>query len=220
MSVSIILTTTINVQWKKIFLLQTNKEERLNIYLKSIREWLKNTNFNIILVENTGYKYEELSEELDMYKDRFEIITFNEQDVPEAEYLLNNNSKGDSELFSIYYAFKNSQIIKNSNSQFIIKITGRFYIPELENYLLNYDLNNYDAIMQNNKDRCELVGTHVNNFDTIFSREYDDKDKTFRGHVEAMYNYRRSKYEKVIQCKEFNIEPTACGGSSHKCTCI
>ena len=213
MNVSIILTTTIHVQ-SKCVLYQIDKVERLNSYLKPIRQWLKNTNFNIILVENTGYKYEELSEELNTYKDRFEIITFNEPDVPEAEYLIDNLSKGDSEIFSIQYAYKNSQLIKNTNPQFIIKITGRYYIPELENYLLKYDLNNYDAITQNNKDRCELVGTHINNFNVIFSKEYNHDEMDHGGHVEYTYKSRCSKYKNVIHCKVFQIESTLRGGGN------
>ena len=219
MSVSIILTSTVNVQCKS-WLLQVDKNERLNTYLKSVKQWLNNTNFHIILVENNGYKYEELSEELSIYKDRFEIISFIEQDVPGTEYLVNNTSKGDSELFSIQYAFKNSQIIKDRDPKFIIKITARYYIPELENFLSNYDINNYDVITQNNIGKCELVGSHVKHFYNVFNTEYNNEDTFYRGHVESMYKYRCSKYENAIRCKEFNIEPTRCGGQDYIATTL
>ena len=137
MSTTIILTSTVNVNLKKIFLSQIDKNERLDTYIKSIKQWLANTNFNIVLVENSGYQFEELQEEKETYKNRFEIISFVEEELEEAQYLTNDNSKGTSEIFSINYAFNHSEIIKNSI--FIIKITARYYIPELQEYLSNFD---------------------------------------------------------------------------------
>ena len=121
----IILTTTIFVQ-NKCYIFQRNPEERIKTYIKSIRQWINLTNLKIIVVENSGYQFEELKEYI---SDRFEIISFNENELPEAKYLNGNNSKGLSELFSIDYSIKNSKII--TNSDFIIKITGRYFIPKL-----------------------------------------------------------------------------------------
>jgi len=60
--VSIILTTTVHVTQNSAF--QVNKTDRINTYLKSIHLWLKYTDFNIIVVENSGYLFEELDNEL------------------------------------------------------------------------------------------------------------------------------------------------------------
>jgi hypothetical protein len=159
MNTTIILTSTVNVNHNKAYLYQTEPIERLNTYIKSVLQWINNTNFNIVLVENSGYLFEELK----MFQNkRFEIITFREDELPETEFIRNDNAKGSSEMFSIIYAFNNSKII--NNSQFIIKITARFFIPELENYLKMYNLNMVDCLSQNNHDRCEMVGCHYNHF--------------------------------------------------------
>ena len=57
--VTILLVTIVNVDCYQAF--QTNKQERINTYIKSIKNWLYNTNFNIVVVENSGYYFEELS---------------------------------------------------------------------------------------------------------------------------------------------------------------
>ena len=86
MSTTILLTATVNVQAKPI-IYQRNKQERLNTYLKAIRQWLTKTNFKIVLVENSGYTFPELQQEKEIFKDRFEIIYFQESQVKEAKYL-------------------------------------------------------------------------------------------------------------------------------------
>lgn len=207
MSTTIILTSTVIVNLNKIYLFQTDKDERLTIYLKSIFQWLTQTNFKIILVDNSGYNYDELNIEKELYKERFEVISFIENDILEAKYLENNNSKGASEIFAINYAYNNSELIKQSN--FIIKITARFFIPELEEYLSNYDLNEYHCLTQHSRDRCEMVGCHSNHFSDIFHIQLDNR---FYGHIEAIWKERTSNYEKILVCKEFKIENTQRGG--------
>ena len=144
--VVIILTTTIFVQ-NKCYLFQTNPEERLKTYLKSIKKWIDFTDLKIIVVENSGYPFDELKE---FISDRFEIVFFNEYQLPEAQYLIGNNSKGASELFAINYSIKYSKII--TCSDFIIKITGRYFINDFGKYLI--DINQYDALCQNDCNRC------------------------------------------------------------------
>lgn len=212
--ITIILTCTVNVNLGKSHLIQTSPTERTNVYIKSILQWLNNTTFNIIVIENSGYKFEELYAETEKYKDRFEIITFNENTEEKAQYLKNNNSKGDSELFSINYAFNNSNLIHSSN--FIIKVTGRYFIPTLEDYLLEFNLNEYDSLTQNNRIRCEMVGCHYTQFLNIFNTDIDDIHKnvigySYTGEVEHIFNYRTSK-SKNLHCNEFQIENTQRGG--------
>jgi len=178
MNTTIILTSTINVGSNISCLYQKNSTDRLSLYLKSVRQWLFNTKFNIILVENSGYNYDELNSEKQQYKNRFEVITFKEEQLKQATYLKNEHSKGAHEVFAIYYAFCNSKIIHSSN--FIIKITGRFYIPDLEKYLSRYHLDDYDCLTQYNKDRCEMVGCHYANFSYIFNIYFFYKNYTLR----------------------------------------
>ena len=205
----IILTCTVNVDLNKSYLFQKDKSERIQNYLKTTLRWLNETNFNIVLVDNSGYTFEELENEKILFKDRFEVITFVEKNLKEANYLLNNNSKGDSELFAINYAFENSKISKKSN--FIIKITGRFYIPEFEDFLRNYELDSYDCLTQFNRDRCEMVGSHVKNFNYIFNIKTNYID-----YIEYDWKTRTSGYKNILICKKFDIEETQRGGVNQK----
>jgi len=208
---TIILTTTVTVQ-NKLWLFQTDKNERTQLYIKKIKQWLYQTNFKIVVVENTGYTFEELNEEKEKFKDRFEVVSFVESELESALFLKDNLSKGGSEVFAIEYAYKNSSLCKYAD--FIIKVTGRFFIPELENYLNTFDLSFYDVLTQNITDRCEMVGCHKNHFAKIFSTELIDANGMNNDHVEDIYKFRCSQYKNNIHCPEFYIEPTQRGGNN------
>lgn len=209
MATTILLTSTVNVQPKPI-LFQTNKQDRINTYLKSIKQWLEKTNFKIVLVENSGYTFPELEQEKEIYKDRFEIISFQESQVKEAKYLEKEEGKGGSEMYAIHFAYYLSRLI--INSIFIIKITARFFIPELESYLADKNLNTYDGLCQNDKNRCEMVGSHIKNFHIIFNKYLINENGFYDQHVENIYKTRMEWFNNILQCKVFYIEPTQRGG--------
>ena len=203
---TIILTSTVNVQ-NVTHLFQTEPNDRIQCYLKSIKNWLYETDLNIVLVENTGYQFNELDKEKEIFKSRFEVISFNEKELEIAEYLQTKQfGKGRHEIFAIYYAYRISELIKTTN--FIIKITGRYYIPEFESFLSSYNLDNFNGLTQNDENRCEIVGSHINNFTEIFSNEIYDE------HVEDVFRSRMKYFPNILKCKIFKIEPTQRGGVS------
>jgi hypothetical protein len=207
--ITIILTSTVHVNYKKWCLYQTHPEVRIQTYLKSVRQWLT-TQFHIILVENSGYTFPELDEEKKKYKDRFQIVTLDE--TIEPVHLRNDASKGASEMFSIHYAFTKTLI----RSSFIIKVTARFFIPELEDYLSQHDLSRYESLTQHDRDRCEMVGCRPDHFHRIFNIVLDDID--YDGHIEDIWKARTSKGNLV--CQPFQIEPTLRGGYNEVYTTI
>jgi len=212
-NIVLILTTTVNINRNKSGLFQRERESRIATYIKSVKNWLEKSKFNIIIIENSGYNFnEEFQEFIDNYSERFEIISFNEHKIKEAKYLRFDKSKGTSELYAINYAFYNSQLIKKLLPIFIIKITGRYFIPELEEYLKEFNLDEYNCLTQNNQGRCEMVGTHIKNFKTIFDIRAIGANGYYNGHVEDVYRYRASLFTKVLRCKKFEIEPTQRGG--------
>lgn len=216
--VTIILTTTVNITKKLDCIYQVNVNDRLNTYLHSIKQWLKKTKFNIVLVENSGYTYEELNKEKDIYKDRFEVVTFNEKEEPEAKYLENNISKGASEVFAIYYAFFHSKLLPKST--FIIKVTGRYFIGELESYLASYDLNKISCLTQYDRNRCEMVGSHIKYAHYIFNTNLIDETGKYNSYIEHVWKSRTSKFKNILVCKKFNIEKTQRGGTNESFTNI
>jgi hypothetical protein len=209
MATTIILTTTVNVQ-DKVYLFQTDKNERSQVYTKKIKQWLYETNFTIIVVENTGYTFEELNEEKDKFKHRFEVISYIESEIESAAFLKGNPYKGASEVFAIEYAYNMSPLCKSAI--FLIKITGRFFIPDLESFLKTFDLNEYDVLIQYKTYRCEMVGCHKNHFPVVFNTLLIGENGEYSGNVEDIYQYRCSLFKNKIHCPEFYIEPTQRGG--------
>ena len=205
----IILTATVHIQYK-IYLFQTDKNERANTYIQKIRQWLRETNLKIVVVENTGYTFEELNAEKELYKDRFEVITYNENQLEESAYLNGNIYKGASEVFAIHYAYKTSALCKDA--EFIIKITGRFFIPEFAKFIAYYNLSKFDVLTQSATYRCEMLGCNKSHMGDVFNIHLVNSDGDYDGHVEDVYRYRCSKYTNRIQCPEFTIEPTQRGG--------
>jgi hypothetical protein len=222
-NIGIILTSTVNVNLSKTHLFQVNPTDRISTYLKSVKQWLEKTPLRICLVENSGYTFPELNEEKEKYKDRFDIISYVENQVKGAEHVVNNVSKGSSEILSINIARTNSKVIKDC--LFFIKITARFFIPEFYNYLLENSFDEkvvYDGfsksimgIRQNNADRCELLGCSNRLFPFIFNMCLIDDLHRIHNHIEAVYKHRFEciSHDTMWICKEFTIEPTQRGGN-------
>jgi hypothetical protein len=221
MDVLIILTATVNINLNKDFLFQINQKDRINTYVKSVLNWLKHTKFNIVLIDNSGYEFNELHIEKYTYRDRFTVITFNESKLSEAQYLKNNRSKGASEIFAINYAYnyinKNKYDLEHiSRKLFVIKVTARFFIPELESFLSTYNLDEFDCLTQYERDRCEMVGSHYKNFSDIFNIHLINEYNQYDEHIERIWKMRTSKYKNVLICKTFKIEQTQRGGLNEK----
>lgn len=199
----IVLTTTVNVH-DVSFLHQKSKKERISTYLKSILQWLT-TKFYIVVVENSGYKFNELNFEKEKYKHRFEIISFQESNKTEANYLKTNKSKGAHELFAIDYAYYHSRLLQQFDVA--IKITGRYFIP-------NFKLKKtqFKALRQFDKTRCEIVGSNQKYFPYIFNKYNINNKGEFYDHVEDIYAERIAFLDSVYVLPQLQIDPTPRGG--------
>lgn len=207
----LLLTTTVNVQ-DKLALREIDPLDRIETYTKSLSQWLEKTKFRIVVIENTGHSFPEWQEWKEIYSDRLEVITFRENDVEDAEYLKGNNSKGASEIFAINYARSYSKWI--SEMDFLIKITGRFFIPGLESYLESIDLDCFDILKQNNIHSCQLMGVRLSLFPFLFQVHLLDKNGNYNADVEKIYVERMQDFmeERRLICPVFPIEPTLEGG--------
>ena len=224
----IVLTSTIYVNLCKYHVYITDPHERLNTYLHSIKQWLDKSNFKIVLIDNSGYTFPELNDYIDKYNDRFEIVSFVEKDLDMDVFAKAGaldltsskhhlyTSKGTSEMFAIYYGCQKSELIRNSKSKFVIKITGRYFVNELENFLKHVNPDDYCALRQNDPDKCEMIGCHVNVFSDMFMPANYISNDGLGGHhhIENLYKYRLTTFpeEQVLVCDTFQIEPTQIGG--------
>lgn len=232
-NVLIILTCTVKVNHYKHFLVQTNPLDRLELYLKSIKQWLEKTTFKICVVENSGYTFPELSDHMQKHSQRFEIITFDECALPtHLQHLMYNVSKGASEMYSIKYAYEHTKFKQDVN--FVIKVTGRYFVPFFCEYISSIDLKNRTRNLhiqchENSiigirqhfepKDaKCEIIGINTLFFDFLFYTHLSDDTGVFFPHVEAVYFNRLMLFDqnKVVKLPVFSIEPTQMGGN----TCI
>ena len=222
----IILTTTVHVNKSKAYISQNDPTERVNIYMKSIEQWLEKTDFKIVVVENSGYDFDELKELLEKYSHRFEVIKYNESEMEKSffqnhlalclfiktDYLY--TSKGASELLAINHAKKTSRLVKNSS--YIFKVTGRYFIPSLQDYLTK-DINiyAYNAFRQNNVHRCEILGVHKNYYNDVFivNGMYCKKCALYHHHSEDLLEHRITfiPENKINTFPVFQIEVTKSG---------
>lgn len=208
----ILLTTTVNVQ-NKSWLREVNPLERVGSYTRALSLWLNNTKLPIVVVENTGYTFEEWNHWKEEYKDRLEIITFRENELDNANYLRDNISKGASEIFSIEYAYLHSKRIREYT--FLIKITGRFFIPDFESFLTEIIFDHFIALNQHDIDDCQMVGVHLKYFYLVFYPVLLNKYGTYEPHVENIYKERilGISPDKIIRCPSFPIDPIMGGGN-------
>lgn len=215
----IILTTTVNVSPEIECIHQIDKHERIATYMKAIRQWMHKTDLRFVVVENSGYPFTELNYLVNMYPDRLRVYSFDQQRLAEANFLRNNVSKGASELFSIHHVYSNVDWFRNPAVKFVVKVTGRFYIPGLESYLVSVadQLDSTSALTQNDTTRCELIGAHVRHFHWVFNTNMILTDtRRLTNHVEDIYKERceilNEVYHNVLACPVFSIEPTQRGG--------
>ena len=102
---------------------RSNLNVRLDDYKKSIDCWIKNTNYKLLIVENSDNgKYFENYEKENV--DRVEIVTFDGNNFPR------HLGKGYGEREAILYAIQNNNKFKNIKNYFII--TGRYFIYNLD----------------------------------------------------------------------------------------
>jgi hypothetical protein len=148
------------------------------------------------------------------------------ENPPELQHLIYNISKGASEMYSIIYAYNNTKLNKSIN--FVIKITGRYFIPLFEDFLIekniaynslnvgiHCDNNMILGLRQNNCHRCEILGIHTKFFNMLFELCLSDEKGNFFPHVEYIYHnrYKLLNQDNILVCPIFQIEPTQMGGN-------
>ena len=201
----LILTSTVNVDKNMGAVTQKRKKDRIQTYEKSVNSWINNSPFKIILVENSGYEFKNLPE-----NSRLEIITY-KPTGNEKKLLDNHRDKGSHELHAIKHAIDNSKIIQKISDGFIIKITGRYYIPNFDKILKDTITKSTEFITQNNRSQCEIFGCKLHHANTLF------KFKIF----DFMENHAHSLIDKlgtentITKLPPISIEPTipGCGNS-------
>lgn len=108
--------------------------ERKELYSKQIKRWLDETPFYIYVVESSGYDFS------DIKHDRLKVITFKlSEKLP---------SSSQYESRSILHALDEMKDDEEyQECDFIFKVTGRYFLPNIQESLKNIS-NDKDAILQ------------------------------------------------------------------------
>lgn len=130
--ITILLTACVNPAGMSQTLLQ-DSNLRLAHYIKALYFYLENTNFKVLIVENTGLDLSAYIENKWIESKRLEILYF------QGNKYDKRRGKGYGEALIIEYAFKYSTSMVSSD--YIIKITGRYMILNIVNTLKSYETN-------------------------------------------------------------------------------
>lgn len=192
--ITILLTTTVSVNNEIWTLKQKDERERLQIYQKSIERWLRFTDLNIVVVENSNYLKIIKPEWFKLYPNRLELISF--QDPVTAP------GKGQHELYAINYAITHSKLIHQSD--FMVKVTGRYFIPELQQQLTTMSPKT-QIISQHTLSRCEMIGAKKDCLKQLFR-------SPIQRYVESEYKKRMLEFEQIHTLPKMYIPMVKNGG--------
>ena len=85
-------------------------------------------------------------------------------------------------MYAIQRAFEESSFLKQA--LFVIKVTGRFFLPSLYDVLYDSALTQFNAIRQHSPDECQVIGVKARFAKHLFSTQ------DAHAHVEATYKSR------------------------------
>jgi hypothetical protein len=213
--VVVLLTCTAQPQGNIRHLAQTKSSDRIAAYDTSLTQWLTQTDFPVVIVDNSGYAYPNVKELVN--PDVHEILAYEEKDAPHAAGLQSCEHKGIHELYAVQYAIKNSAIIRRAS--FVIKVTGRFFVPGLGRVCRERGVGDDAAIMalrQKNKGLCQIVGCRWDAVPHVFaSRVFDD-------YVETDYRDRMNVFpsKNILTLPKLRIPRTREGGSGKYLTSL
>jgi hypothetical protein len=126
----LLLTTTIDCGDCTTLAIKDH-EQRKRTYLYVIGEYLRKTDLDLVIVENSGYDLSFISEAFKDYAERIELLSFLGNDG------VGQFGKGHGEKVSIRFALANS--VKLNKRKFFYKVSGRYYSPDIAQIVDLYD---------------------------------------------------------------------------------
>ncbi len=162
--ITVLLTATIDPKGIA-FLKRDDPCIRENDYIYSIKEWILKTDCPIVFCENSGYKIDEIKNMMGKYtKKETEVLQFNGHDFPREL------GKGYGELLIIKYALQHSKLIRHSD--YIIKVSGRYFINNIEEIVSVLSNNNDIYVMADLRRKLTWADSRVFAFKPSFVRDY------------------------------------------------
>lgn len=207
----ILLTCTVQPPGYIGTLKQRDSDSRLQTYMTSLAQWAKvGPGFRVVVVENSGY------EDLGSSFPTIETITFDEATDTDLKltqpwFKQTDRSKGAHELASVRVALARSSTIRAAHPHtWIIKITGRFFVPDLHQHLVTDQAQHASGVRQQDPDQCQIVGCRLAYADALFRGVSQTNI-----HIESVYKARLARddwaKDRVLALPTLPI-PTTLGG--------
>jgi len=166
------------------------KNEIQNLYINVIYDWLYRTDLPMFVVDSSGYKYPQFS------NTRLRVCSFI---YPQSK------SSTVAEANSINYALDNCTEL--SNYDYVIKITGKYYIPNMKG-ILSKTANGSDFMFQNIRINHNLIqNSEVFGFkyklgkdivNPIVSGEYKKIMEERLGEIVTSSNYTYTRFPSMV----------------------
>lgn len=157
----ILLTSTVHINTDDYKNIYNTPEARLKIYTDAINDWLQNTNMTIYIVESSNYNFPEYSG-----NPRVKVFSFKTENNINCKHC----SATPYEAESILRAFNYFKLDKYDK---IIKITGKYYIPGIEELIRNIPENSELIFQYTHKDNLqnsEIFGCKTKLLPTIMNK--------------------------------------------------
>lgn len=189
-NVIIFLTACINPE-KMAFTALLDIDLRKKHYINAINFYLIKTNLKILFVENSGVDLSYLFQK-EIKNDRLEMLTFNGNDHQKSL------GKGVGEMVILEHAIAKSIFFKKTD--FLFKITGRYKILNINQFIKQYFKNNSVDLLVNMQPKLcradsRLFGSNKAFYNTLvkYKNTIDETNKVYFEHV--LY---KAVYETVL----------------------
>ena len=150
MRVPVLLTATIDTN-DCTHVARASIDDRKSDYLVSLGRWLTETDFDLVLAENSGHDLDFLREVYADYSRRVEFISY------EGNAYDRSLGKGYGEFDIIKKALNESRFIRSSD--YFAKSTGRYFFPKMQSFVDGLSLTDYDYVGIFDQGTSNLVTT-------------------------------------------------------------
>lgn len=165
--ICLLLTATVDPKGV-VYLKRNDPQVRENDYINALKKWMETVNFPIVFCENSGYKIDKIKNITKSYSNNeTEILQFDGQEFPKEL------GKGYGELLIIKYAIQHSILI--GHSDYVIKITGRYFIKNIEKIIIALLKNRNLYVMVDLKRNLTWADSRVFAFKPSFISNYLSK---------------------------------------------
>ena len=196
----IFLTACINPE-NMAFTALLDMDRRKKHYIDALNFYIEKTNLKILFVENSGINLSNIFQK-EIKSGRLEILTFNGNNHKKSL------GKGVGEMVILEHAIEKSIFFKKSD--FIFKITGRYRILNINQFIKQYFKNNSVDLLVNMQPKlcradARLFGSNKAFYNTLvkYKNTIDDTNKVYFEHVlyKAVYEIVLSTLPNLGQSK-------------------